>query len=107
MCPGLPGTAWGGDRSDESLSRARLGQSGEAGVSRLRQRATGRALRVAESEPAMLYGKSVIAGTVDLDKTVKQLELDDVQPFLPIEEHATLRQLLTARLLARSGTACG
>jgi hypothetical protein len=39
----------------------------------------------------------VVAGTIDLDKTVKQLGLDDAQPFLPIEEHATLYQLLTAR----------
>jgi CubicO group peptidase (beta-lactamase class C family) len=52
---------------------------------------------VRKSVFAMLYGKYVFDGTVDLDKNVKQLGLDDVQPFLPIEEHATLRQLLTAR----------
>jgi hypothetical protein len=32
-----------------------------------------------------------------LGKTVKELGLDDKQPFLPIEEHATLEQLLAAR----------
>ena len=52
---------------------------------------------VRKSILAMLYGKYVFDGTIDLDKTVKQLGLDDVQPFLPIEEHATLRELLTAR----------
>src|SRR4051812_44010850 len=52
---------------------------------------------VRKSLLAMLYGKYVFDGTVDLTKTVKQLGLDDVQKFLPIEEHATLEQLLTAR----------
>ena len=46
---------------------------------------------------SMLYGKYVENGTIDLDKTVKQLGLDDHQPFLPIEETATLGQLLAAR----------
>ncbi len=46
---------------------------------------------------SMLYGKYVENGTIDLDKTVKQLGLEDKQPFLPIEETATLRQLLAAR----------
>ena len=36
-------------------------------------------------------------GTIDLDATVKQLGLDDVQPFQQIEERATLLHLLTAR----------
>jgi len=52
---------------------------------------------VRKSILAMLYGKYVVAGTIDLDKTVKQLTLDDAEPFLPIEEHATLHMLLTAR----------
>ena len=46
---------------------------------------------------SMLYGKYVENGTIDLDKTVKQLGLEDKQPFLPVEETATLRQLLAAR----------
>jgi CubicO group peptidase (beta-lactamase class C family) len=46
---------------------------------------------------SMLYGRYVANGKIDLDKTVKQLGLEDLQPFLPIEETATLRQLLAAR----------
>jgi CubicO group peptidase (beta-lactamase class C family) len=45
----------------------------------------------------MLYGKYVFDNTIDIDKTVKQLGLDDKQPFLPMEEKATLVQLLAAR----------
>jgi CubicO group peptidase (beta-lactamase class C family) len=45
----------------------------------------------------MLYGSYVVSGKIDLYKTVKQLGLDDNQPFLPIEEKATLEQLLSAR----------
>src|SRR5215471_14430677 len=52
---------------------------------------------VRKSILAMLYGKYVAEGKIDLNKTVKELGLDDVKPFLPIEEHATLLQLLTAR----------
>uniref|UniRef100_Q025F2 Beta-lactamase n=1 Tax=Solibacter usitatus (strain Ellin6076) TaxID=234267 RepID=Q025F2_SOLUE len=46
---------------------------------------------------AMLYGKYVAEGKIDLSKTVEQLGLADVQPFLPIEKQATLYNLLTAR----------
>jgi CubicO group peptidase (beta-lactamase class C family) len=46
---------------------------------------------------AMMYGKYVAEGKIDLNKTVKELGLDDVKPFLPIEERATLLQLMTAR----------
>lgn len=46
---------------------------------------------------AMLYGKYVAQGKINLDSTVEQLGLADVQPFLPVEKGATLRQLLTAR----------
>ncbi len=52
---------------------------------------------VRKSVLAMLYGNYVAKGVVDTSRTVKQLGLDDVQPFLPIEEHATLEHLLTAR----------
>jgi len=52
---------------------------------------------VRKSVLAMLYGKYVVNGTIDLDATVKQLGLDDVQPFQQIEERATLQHLLTAR----------
>jgi CubicO group peptidase (beta-lactamase class C family) len=52
---------------------------------------------VRKSVLAMLYGNYVVGGRIDTNKTVKDLGLDDIQPFLPIEEHATLEQLLTAR----------
>ena len=45
----------------------------------------------------MLYGKYLADNTIDLDKTVVQLGLQDKVPFLPIEEHATLVQLLASR----------
>lgn len=52
---------------------------------------------VRKSVLAMLYGKYVEEGRADLGQTVVQLELTDVEPFLPIEREATLHQLLTAR----------
>jgi CubicO group peptidase (beta-lactamase class C family) len=52
---------------------------------------------VRKSVLAMLYGNYVFSGKVDTNKTVKELGLDDHQPFLPLEEQATLEQLLTAR----------
>jgi CubicO group peptidase (beta-lactamase class C family) len=52
---------------------------------------------VRKSILAMLYGRYVVDGTIDLDATVKQLGLDDVQPFQQIEERATLLYLLMAR----------
>src|SRR5712692_558047 len=52
---------------------------------------------IRKSVLAMLYGKYRAEGKIDLDKTVEQLGLGDVQPFLPIEKAATLLHLLTAR----------
>jgi CubicO group peptidase (beta-lactamase class C family) len=52
---------------------------------------------VRKSVLAMLYGKYFAEGMIDLNKTVEQLGLKDVQPFLPIEKQATLYNLLTAR----------
>ena len=52
---------------------------------------------VRKSVLAMLYGKYFADGKIDLNKTVAQLGLNDVQPFLPIEKQATLYNLLTAR----------
>ncbi len=52
---------------------------------------------VRKSVLAMLYGKYLAGGTIDLNATVEQLGLVDVQPFLPIEKRATLLHLLTAR----------
>ena len=58
---------------------------------------TSKVASIRKSILAMLYGKYVANGTIDLDATVKRLGLDDVQPFQPIEERATLLHLLTAR----------
>jgi CubicO group peptidase (beta-lactamase class C family) len=52
---------------------------------------------VRKSVLSMLYGNYVLSGKIDLGKTVKELGLEEKEPFLPIEEHATLEQLLTAR----------
>lgn len=52
---------------------------------------------VRKSILAILYGPYVADGTVDLRKTVVQIGLQEKEPFLPIEEHATLEHLLTAR----------
>src|SRR5215469_15566613 len=49
---------------------------------------------VRKSILAMMYGKYVANGTIDLNKTVKEVGLDDLQKFLPIEERATLAHLL-------------
>lgn len=52
---------------------------------------------IRKSVLAMLYGKYFAEGKIDLNKTVEQLGLNDVQPFLPSEKQATLYNLLTAR----------
>ena len=58
---------------------------------------TSKVASVRKSILGMLYGKYVFDNTIDIDKTVKQLGLDDKQPFLPMEEKATLVQLLASR----------
>lgn len=52
---------------------------------------------VRKSILAMLYGKYVSTNPALLDRTVVDLGLEDVTPFLPIETSATLYHLLTAR----------
>ncbi|MFZ6760980.1 serine hydrolase domain-containing protein [Undibacterium sp. Ji50W] len=46
---------------------------------------------------SVLYGKYVIDGTIDLDKTIADLGIDDIGGLLPIERKATVRNLLAAR----------
>jgi CubicO group peptidase (beta-lactamase class C family) len=46
---------------------------------------------------AMIYGKYVADGTIDLDKTLADLDIDDLGGLLPLERQAKLRHLLTAR----------
>lgn len=52
---------------------------------------------VRKSVLSMLYGNYVASGKIDLQKTIKEIGLTDKQPFLPIEERATLEQLLAGR----------
>lgn len=52
---------------------------------------------VRKSVLAMLFGNYFAQGKADGNSTVVQLGLDDVQPFLDIENSATLQHLLTAR----------
>lgn len=46
---------------------------------------------------SMMYGKYVENGTIDLDKTLGELGVDDLQGLLPIEKQATIRHLISAR----------
>ncbi len=46
---------------------------------------------------SMMYGKYVKNGTIELDKTLNDLGVDDINGLLPIERQATIRDLLTAR----------
>jgi len=46
---------------------------------------------------AMLFGKPVQEGRIDLDATLKQLGIDDIGGLLPIERQTRVRDLITAR----------
>ncbi|MGJ7565881.1 serine hydrolase domain-containing protein [Variovorax sp. GB1R11] len=52
---------------------------------------------VRKSVLSMMYGKYVANGTIDLDRTLADLGIDDVGGLLPIERQARLRDLLAAR----------
>jgi len=52
---------------------------------------------VRKSILAMLYGKHVEAGTIDLDATLAELGVDDIGGLLPVEREATVHHLITAR----------
>lgn len=52
---------------------------------------------VRKSVLAMLYGRWVEDGTIDLDATLLELGVDDVGGLLDIERRATIRDLITAR----------
>jgi len=45
---------------------------------------------------SMLFGKYVASGKINLDATMADLGIDDVQPLLPIEKTAKVRDLLIA-----------
>ncbi len=52
---------------------------------------------VRKSILAMLYGNYVADGTIDLDRSLEDLGMDDVGGLLPIERRATVRDLISAR----------
>ncbi len=52
---------------------------------------------VRKSVLAMLYGRYVEDGTIDLESTIEELGMDDVQGLLPIEKQARVLDLVTAR----------
>jgi len=44
-----------------------------------------------------MYGQYVLDGTIDLDKTMKEIGIDDVPPLSEVENKATIRDCLKAR----------
>jgi CubicO group peptidase (beta-lactamase class C family) len=52
---------------------------------------------VRKSLLSMLFGIYVERGLIDLDKTLAQLDIDDVQGLTPAEKQARVRDLLSAR----------
>lgn len=52
---------------------------------------------VRKSVLAMLYGPYVDDGTIDLDRTLAEMDMDDVQNLTDAEQHATIEHLITAR----------
>ncbi len=52
---------------------------------------------VRKSVMAVLYGKYVKDGTIDLNATLADLDMDDVQGLLPIEKKARVMDLISAR----------
>lgn len=46
---------------------------------------------------AILYGKYVENGIIDLDKSLRDLKIEDHTPFLEIEQSATIKDLISAR----------
>lgn len=46
---------------------------------------------------SMLYGKYLNNGTINISSTLKELNVNDIQKLLPIEESATIKDILTSR----------
>lgn len=51
---------------------------------------------VRKSVLAMLYGNYVADGSIDLDRTLEQMEMDDIGGLTPVERRATVRHLIMA-----------
>ncbi|SDR01311.1 serine hydrolase domain-containing protein [Flagellimonas zhangzhouensis] len=52
---------------------------------------------IRKSVLSMMYGQYVEDGTIKLDKTIKELGIDDVEGILPIEQKATVQDIISAR----------
>jgi CubicO group peptidase (beta-lactamase class C family) len=52
---------------------------------------------VRKSILSMLYGYWVENGTIKLDTTLEQLQIDDIGGLLPVEKRATIDHVITAR----------
>lgn len=52
---------------------------------------------IRKSVLSMLYGEYVEDGTIRLNKTIKELGIDDVEGILPIEQSATIQDVISAR----------
>jgi len=46
---------------------------------------------------AMLYGEYVENGEIDLSKSIADLQIDDVEGILPVEQKATVQDIISAR----------
>lgn len=46
---------------------------------------------------AILYGSHIQSGEINLKRTIKELDIDDIGGLLPIEKEATVRDILAAR----------
>ena len=46
---------------------------------------------------AMLFGKYIENGTIDLDKTLEELNINDVSELLPLEKKAKIKDLISSR----------
>ena len=47
---------------------------------------------------AILYGKYVADGKINLEDTLEELGVDDVGGLLPVEKRAKVRDLITSRI---------
>lgn len=52
---------------------------------------------IRKSVLSILYGQYVEDGTIRLNKTIKELGIDDVEGILPIEQTATIQDIISAR----------
>ncbi|MBO0323605.1 serine hydrolase [Muricauda sp. CAU 1633] len=52
---------------------------------------------IRKSVLSMLYGQYVEDGTIRLNKTIQELGIDDVEGILPIEQSATIQDIISAR----------